>query len=132
MESRSAKIADLHLHSRFTDINRANKLLSDIASLGVSDACFQALTYRGMPQNLFMLYLKLKYKGVSVRAFGGIHETDRFKKIPPEKVARKAEKIISKNNSRFVNHINRNPLLLLLNVLPRSVQLAVIRKILKP
>ena len=88
MESRSAKIADLHLHSRFTDINRANKLLSDIAALGVSDACFQALTYRGMPQNLFMLYLKLKYKGVSVRAFGGIHETDRFKKIPPEKQVR--------------------------------------------
>ena len=54
------------------------------------------------------------------------------KKIPPEKVARKAEKIISKSSSRFVNHINRNPLLLLLNVLPRSVQLAVIRKILKP
>ena len=54
------------------------------------------------------------------------------KKIPPEKVARKAEKIISGNCPRFVNHINRNPLLLLLNALPRSVQLAVIRKILKP
>ena len=54
------------------------------------------------------------------------------KKIPPEKIARKAEKIISGNRPRFVNHINRNPLLLLLNTLPRTAQLAVIRKILKP
>ena len=54
------------------------------------------------------------------------------KKIPPEKIARKAEKIISGNRPRFVNHINRNPLLLLLNALPRTAQLGVIRKILKP
>jgi hypothetical protein len=54
------------------------------------------------------------------------------KKIPPEKIARKADKILSKKNPRFVNHINRNPLLLLLNAFPRTAQLAVIRKILKP
>lgn len=54
------------------------------------------------------------------------------KKIAPEKIAQKAERIISKQSPRFVNHINRNPLLLLLNALPRTAQLAVIRKILKP
>lgn len=54
------------------------------------------------------------------------------KKIPPESIARKADKILSKKNPRFVNHINRNPLLLLLNALPRGAQLAIIRSILKP
>jgi NAD(P)-dependent dehydrogenase (short-subunit alcohol dehydrogenase family) len=54
------------------------------------------------------------------------------KKIPPEKIARKADRILSKKKPRFVHHINRNPLLLLLNALPRTAQLAVIRKILEP
>ena len=54
------------------------------------------------------------------------------KNIPPEKIARKAERILSKKHPRFIYHINRNPLLLLLNALPRTAQLAVIRRILKP
>ena len=53
------------------------------------------------------------------------------KRIPPEKIARKAEKIISKEHPRFVYSINRNPLLLLLNALPRGLQLSVIKMILK-
>ena len=54
------------------------------------------------------------------------------KKIPPEKIAKKAGKILSKKNPKFIHHINRNPLLLLLNALPRTLQLTVIRWILKP
>lgn len=53
------------------------------------------------------------------------------KKIPPESIARKAEKIIAKKSPRFSYHINRNPLLLLLNALPRTVQMAVIKRILE-
>jgi NAD(P)-dependent dehydrogenase (short-subunit alcohol dehydrogenase family) len=53
------------------------------------------------------------------------------KKIPPESIARKAEKIIAKKSPRFSYHINRNPLLLLLNALPRTVQMAVIKGILE-
>lgn len=34
MQGSNVKIADLHLHSRFTDIGRVNKLLSDISELG--------------------------------------------------------------------------------------------------
>lgn len=53
------------------------------------------------------------------------------KKIPPESIARKAEKILAKKNPRFAYHVNRNPLLLLLNALPRTVQMAVIKGILE-
>ena len=53
------------------------------------------------------------------------------KKIPPEKIARKAETIVSGKRPRFIHHINRNPLLLLLNALPRTAQLDIIKRILK-
>ena len=53
------------------------------------------------------------------------------KKIPPERIARKAENILAKKNPRFAYHVNRNPLLLLLNALPRTVQMAVIKRILE-
>ena len=63
--------------------------------------------------------------------FKSIVDGVEAKKIPPEKIARKAEKIISGKHPRFVNHINRNPLLLLLNALPKTVQMAVIKRILE-
>ena len=51
--------------------------------------------------------------------------------IPPEKIAKKAEKILKAKNPRFAYNINRNPLLLLLNTLPKKFQLWVIKQILK-
>ena len=65
---------------------------------------------------------------------------DRFRKIvnsieaksvKPEKIAKKALKIISKSKPKFVYNINRNKLLLLLNGLPKSMQFSVIKRILK-
>ena len=64
----------------------------------------------------------------------------RFKKIvnsiearciPTEKLAKKAIKILEKCHPAFVYTINRNPLLLLLNALPKRLQLWIIRKILR-
>ena len=64
----------------------------------------------------------------------------RFKKIvdmveakcvPPEKIAEKTFKILKKKSPRFAYSINRNPLLLLLNILPKGSQLKIIRRILK-
>lgn len=64
----------------------------------------------------------------------------RFKKIvdmveakcvPPEKIAEKIFKILKKKTPRFAYSINRNPLLLLLNILPKGLQLKIIRRILK-
>lgn len=51
--------------------------------------------------------------------------------VPPEKIAKKAERILKAKNPRFAYSINRNPLLLLLNTLPKRFQLWVIKKILK-
>lgn len=65
---------------------------------------------------------------------------DRFKRIvdsvearsiAPEKVAKKALRILNKRAPRFSYSINRNPLLLLLNALPRRTQLWVIKRVLK-
>lgn len=64
----------------------------------------------------------------------------RFKKIvdmveakcvPPEKIAEKTFKILKKKSPRFAYSVNRNPLLLLLNILPKGLQLKIIRRILK-
>lgn len=64
----------------------------------------------------------------------------RFKKIvdrvesrcvPPAKIARKSLRILHKRKPRFAYSINRNPLLLLLNALPKRFQLWVIKLILK-
>ena len=50
--------------------------------------------------------------------------------VSPMRIARKSEKILQKRNPRFVYTVNRNPLLLLLNLLPRRIQFWVIRRIL--
>lgn len=51
--------------------------------------------------------------------------------ISPRKLAEKSMKIIKKKHPSFSYSINRNPLLLLLNVLPKRLQLFAIRMILK-
>ena len=65
---------------------------------------------------------------------------DRFKRIvnrvearcvPPERIARKCARILKRRHLAFGYTINRNPLLLLLNALPRRMQFFVIRMILK-
>lgn len=65
---------------------------------------------------------------------------DRFKRIvervetrcvPPERIAQKVGKILNANNPGFAYSINRNPLLLLLNALPKRLQFWVIKQVLK-
>lgn len=51
--------------------------------------------------------------------------------IPPAKIAKKAAKILQKGRPRFAYHINRNPLLLLLNILPKRLQLWAIKLVLR-
>ena len=53
------------------------------------------------------------------------------RKIPPERIAALAERALTDRSSRAVWSVNRNPLLLLLNLLPDSLQRRVIRSILK-
>ena len=65
---------------------------------------------------------------------------DRFKRIvnrvearcvPPRKIAEKAARILGKRNPAFAYSINRNPLLLMLNILPKRLQLWAIKMVLK-
>ena len=51
--------------------------------------------------------------------------------IPPEKIAELAYRALCAKRPRHVYNINRNPLLMLLNVLPERAQCFIIKKILK-
>lgn len=51
--------------------------------------------------------------------------------IPPARLAKKAQAILEKRRPAFAYSINRNPLLLLLNALPKRFQLWVIHRILR-
>lgn len=67
----------------------------------------------------------------NAKRFKGIVERVEARCISPQKLARKAASILEKNRPRFAYAINRNPLLLLLNVLPKRLQLFAIRLILR-
>ncbi|MBR5515597.1 MAG: SDR family NAD(P)-dependent oxidoreductase [Clostridia bacterium] len=51
--------------------------------------------------------------------------------ITPRKLSEKAIKILLKQHPKFTYSINRNPLLLLLNFLPKQLQLWIIKRVLK-
>lgn len=63
--------------------------------------------------------------------FKGIVGRVEARNITPEKLAKKVMKILGRRKPRFVNTINRNPLLLLLNVLPKGLQFWIIKQILR-
>jgi len=63
--------------------------------------------------------------------FKSIVESVEARCIPPEKIAEKAWKILSEKHTKFAYSINRNPLLLTLNALPKQMQLWIIKKILE-
>lgn len=50
--------------------------------------------------------------------------------VPPERIAGKIQMILDKRNPKFAYSINRNPLLLLLNALPKRLQLWIIKQVL--
>lgn len=53
------------------------------------------------------------------------------RRISTDRLAKKAIKILKKRRPAFAYSINRNPLLLLLNALPKRLQLFIIKKVLK-
>ena len=68
----------------------------------------------------------------SVERFKAIVERVEARSIPPEKIAGKVCRILSARKPRFAYAINRNPLLLMMNSLPRGAQFFAIRQVLKP
>ncbi len=67
----------------------------------------------------------------NAKRFKNIVESVEAKKIKPIKIAKKAKKIIESKKPKFAYSINRNPLLILLNLMPKRFQFFIIRKILK-
>ena len=67
----------------------------------------------------------------NAKRFKRIVESVEARCVPPVKIAEKCARILSKRSPKFAYSINRNPFLLLLNVLPKRLQLWVIKLILK-
>lgn len=63
--------------------------------------------------------------------FKKIVEGVEARNISPEKLAKKTLGILTAKNPRFAYSINRNPLLLMLNALPKQTQLWAIKQVLK-
>ena len=62
--------------------------------------------------------------------FKKIVDSVEAKRIPSAKIATRVLKIFKKRKPKFTYSINRNPLLLLLNLLPKRMQLLIIKKVL--
>ena len=63
--------------------------------------------------------------------FKKIVESVETRKIAPEKLAKLVAKPIKAKNPKYIYKINRNPLLLILNILPQKLQTKIIKAILK-
>lgn len=72
-----------------------------------------------------------KLYSCNAKRFKNIVERVEARCVPPEKIAEKTQKILEKKHPQFAYPINRNPLLLLLNALPKRLQFWVIRQVLK-
>ncbi|MBQ8426340.1 MAG: SDR family NAD(P)-dependent oxidoreductase [Clostridia bacterium] len=68
---------------------------------------------------------------VNSKKFKNIVNKVESRKIKPIRIALKIEKILASKKPKLVYKINRNPLLLLLNVLPKRTQAWIIKRILK-
>ena len=67
----------------------------------------------------------------NAKRFKGIVDKVEARKIPTTKIANKTVKILKAKKPKFVYSINRNPLLLMLNILPKRLQTFIIKQILK-
>ena len=67
----------------------------------------------------------------NAKRFKSIVDRVEARRIAPQKIAEKTQKILAKKRTKFAYKINRNPLLLLLNAMPQRFQFWVIKKILK-
>jgi NAD(P)-dependent dehydrogenase (short-subunit alcohol dehydrogenase family) len=67
----------------------------------------------------------------SSKRFKRVVDRVEARHVHTSKIASKTLKILGKRRTKFAYSINRNPLLILLNLLPKRIQLFAIRKILK-
>lgn len=63
--------------------------------------------------------------------FRRVVDSVETRNVEPQKIAQAAFKAVTAKRPKYVYNVNRNPLLLLLNALPKSLQVSIIAKILK-
>ena len=74
---------------------------------------------------------KTKLYTCNAKSFKSIVNRVEARCIPPERVAQKCASVLEKKHPSFAYSINRTPLLLLLGILPKRLQLWAVRMILK-
>ena len=67
----------------------------------------------------------------NAKRFKDIVASVESRSISREKLAKRSFRIVSRKKPKFAYSINRNPLLCLMNILPKRMQLFAIRQILK-
>ncbi len=108
---------ELQLLGIHVSVLRAGAVATDM--LGASTSALDRFT------------VKTKLYSCNANRFKRIVDRVEARNIPGARIAEKAADIIEKRSPRFAYSINRNPLLLMLNVLPPSLQLFIIRQVLK-
>ena len=72
-----------------------------------------------------------KYYPCNAERFRRIVNSVEAKHVPPERIAGRVEKALTAKCPKYTYNVNRNPLLRLLNLLPKRLQVSIIRGILK-
>jgi short-subunit dehydrogenase len=74
---------------------------------------------------------RTKAYSCNAKRFKKIVESVEARHVPPEKVAKKALKALLAKHPKYIYTLNRNPLLLLLHLLPQRLQTWIIKQVLK-
>ena len=74
---------------------------------------------------------KTKLYSCNAARFQKIVASVESRRVPPQKIAQKAACILQKKHPKFAYAFNRNPLLILMNILPQPMQFYLIRRILR-
>ncbi len=108
---------ELQLLDIFVSVIRAGAVKTDM--LGVSTTALDKFCE------------KTELYKVNSKRFKKIVESVEAKCVSPEKIAKKAMKIVNIKKPKFAYSLNRNKLLLLLNALPKSLRFKIIKTVLK-
>ena len=108
---------ELSLHGISVSVIRPGAVNTDM--LGVSTAALEEFCK------------KTKRYSYNAENFRRVVDSFETRNVTPEKIADTAFKAVTAKRPKYIYNINRNPLLRLLNVLPKRMQVWVITKILK-
>ena len=82
------------------------------------------------PRQLDAFCRNTKLYTCNAKRFKQIVDSVEARRIPPAEIAEKLYQVFSTKNPKFAYSINRNPLLIMLDMLPKSARFWIIKKIL--